>query len=99
MVVYTRIEEGEPLKLGIRSGNMEGNGQTTSGFDPSGWFKVDNFRIKKVSDENTSGIVTASSKDREWPSGTYDLTGRRVSRTAEQPRGTILIKNGKKIIK
>ena len=98
MTVYTDIEEGQPLKLGIRSGNMEGNGQTTSGFDPSGWFKVDNFRIKRVSGADSSGINGACLQHKEWPMDTYDISGRKVV-GEDEVHGTILIKNGKKIIK
>lgn len=98
MVVYTDIEEGEALKLGIRSGNMEGNGTTTTGFDPSGWFKADNFRIKKVSGKDGSGTGAVNTEERQWPVGTYDLTGRRVNPEAE-PAGTVLVREGKKYIK
>ncbi len=46
MVVYVDVAQGESLRLGIRSGNQRGNG--TNDGSNSGWFKCDNFRIKKV---------------------------------------------------
>lgn len=47
MEVYVTVAEGEDLKLGIRSGNKRNDGTTAT--DNAGWFKVDNFRIEKVS--------------------------------------------------
>ena len=46
MVVYVDVDEGDPLRLGIRSGNKHSDGTNDNG--NSGWFKVDYFRIKKV---------------------------------------------------
>lgn len=48
MVVYVDVAKDENLRFGIRSGNQRGNG--TSDGSNSGWFKCDNFRIKRVSE-------------------------------------------------
>ena len=50
MSVYVVVNEGESLQLGIKSSNRKNNGTTASGNDPTGWFKVDNFRIERVGD-------------------------------------------------
>ena len=47
MEVYVTVAKGEDLKLGIRTGNRRNDGTTAT--DNAGWFKVDNFRIEKVS--------------------------------------------------
>lgn len=56
MVVYTTIEEGQPLKIGIRTGGIKGDGTTAASANPAwGWFKVDYFRLTKL-DNIPSGI-------------------------------------------
>ena len=47
MTVYVEVAKGDDLKIGIRSGNRRNDGTTAT--DNAGWFKVDNFRIEKVS--------------------------------------------------
>lgn len=102
MTVYIDVEDGEDLRFGIRSGNMEGNGETTTGFDASGWFKVDHFRLKKVSDKTTGMVSEKLTVNSEKPSPTYDLQGRRVHSTLNSQSSTlnkgIYIQNGRKII-
>jgi hypothetical protein len=44
MSVDVEINAGDPLKIGVRSGNRLSNGQTSTGNE--GWFKVDDFRLK-----------------------------------------------------
>jgi len=49
MVVYTTIGTNEPLKIGIRTGGIKGDGSTAASANPAwGWFKVDYFRLAKV---------------------------------------------------
>lgn len=56
MVVYTTIEAGEDMKIGIRTGGIKGDGSTAPSSNPAwGWFKVDYFRLTKV-DETHTGI-------------------------------------------
>ena len=101
MMVCINVEEGEVLKLGIRSGNMEGNGETTTGFDASGWFKADHFRIKRVSEAGLLPIAHISNDSPwEWTGGVhasslYDLQGRRIKSRASKPKGIYIINNRK----
>lgn len=49
MVVYTTITKDEPLKIGIRTGGILGDGSPAAKVNPAyGWFKVDYFRLTKV---------------------------------------------------
>ena len=48
MQVYVTIAEGENLEFGIKTGNKKNDGTTAT--DNAGWFKVDYFRIERVSD-------------------------------------------------
>ena len=48
MEVFVRVEEGEDLSFGIKSSNRKNDGSKAS--DNAGWFKVDYFRIQRVSD-------------------------------------------------
>lgn len=53
MAVDVKINEGESLRIGIRSGNVLANGQIST--NNEGWFRVDNFRLKlKNSGSETS---------------------------------------------
>lgn len=60
MWVYTDISEGEDLTLGIRSGNYNPDGTPGTVFK-NGWFKVDYFRINKVTTDGiTSPVATGT---------------------------------------
>lgn len=61
MAVDVKINEGETLKIGVRSGNMLANGQISTSND--GWFKVDNFILKL----KNSGSETAVRNPNETP--------------------------------
>lgn len=62
MVVYTTIEAGEPLKIGIRTGGTKGDGTIAPSANPAwGWFKVDYFRLTKV-DNIPAGISNLEQK-------------------------------------
>jgi hypothetical protein len=53
MVVYATIEEGDSLKIGIRTGRIKGDGTAASNANPLwGWFKVDYFRLERVEIES-----------------------------------------------
>lgn len=54
MLVHVTINEGETLKVGIRSSNKLSNGAQAK--DNAGWFKVDDFRIEPDK-EDGSGVV------------------------------------------
>ena len=47
MQVYVTVGEGEDLEFGIKTGNKKNDGSTAT--DNAGWFKVDYFRIDRVS--------------------------------------------------
>ncbi|MDR1120414.1 MAG: glycosyl hydrolase 115 family protein [Dysgonamonadaceae bacterium] len=49
MTVYTVINEGDSLKIGVRTGRIKGDGTAAGNASPLwGWFKIDYFRIEKV---------------------------------------------------
>lgn len=52
MSVVVYINEGEDLKVGIKSSNKKANGSAAT--DNTGWFKVDNFRIDRLDREPES---------------------------------------------
>lgn len=53
MVVYTVIEAGDSLKLGIRTGGINSDGNVVAQANPfHGWFKVDYFRLTKLGEAN-----------------------------------------------
>lgn len=45
MQVETNVQEGETLRIGVRTSNQYKDGRRENGFE-SGWFKVDNFRLE-----------------------------------------------------
>lgn len=88
--LYVRVEvkEGEDLKLGIRSSRRANNGTTRT--DNNGWFKVDEFRLFKLSDSIQSKIVDVTSET-SVSNGIYDLTGRRYTTAEGLPSGLYII--------
>jgi uncharacterized protein YjdB len=49
MVVYVTIAEEDSLKIGIRTGNIKGDGSIAANANPLwGWFKTDYFRLTKL---------------------------------------------------
>ncbi len=63
MEVYIVVKNGEPLDLGIRSGNMRKDGTKGNNVDPSmyGCFHADNFTLTKVVDPAILSNATLSS--------------------------------------
>ena len=58
MAVMVTLEEGESLKLGIRSSNYKADGSRSTN-DSHGWFKVDHFRLQRIdAEEIPNGIRT-----------------------------------------
>ena len=81
MAVMVTLEEGESLKLGIRSSNYKADGSRSTN-DSHGWFKVDHFRLQRIdAEEIPNGIRTpkplTSTEDATGPC--YDLHGRRLA--------------------
>lgn len=92
MYVYVDVAEGEALRLGIRSGNLDKNGRPNSEHK-NGWFKVDFFRINKVASSDALISVPSNVSGQD----AYNLQGMRVyDRKGALPRG-IYIRDGKKI--
>lgn len=79
MSVMVTLEDGENLKLGIRSSNFKADG-TRSTNDSHGWFKVDHFRLQRIDakDEATSMRDEIRMTDGERPVALYDLQGRKL---------------------
>ena len=72
-----------PLTLGIR------------GTATAQWVVWDNFQLKYLGSDNSTGIQEAVTSQKEQDDTVYDLSGRRVMK----PSRGIYIKDGKKIIK
>ena len=99
MWVYVDLAEGEDLTLGIRADPRQSDGTRHSEYK-NGWFKVDYFRINKVSETDViSQLPTANSQQ---PTTIYDLQGRRITSStgAQHPilKKGIYIKDGRKVI-
>ena len=64
MIVYITITEGQPLKIGIRTGGLLGSGSFADGslIPMAGWFKVDYFRLTKVDATSASDATLQSVK-------------------------------------
>lgn len=97
MAVDVSIEEGQSLTIGIRSSCLKSDGTKAAANEPAGWFKVDNFRIERLSDESGDGmgsihpnLSACKKEDEAW----YRLSGQRQTR---HPHG-ISIRKGKKVL-
>lgn len=95
MQVEVELKEGENLTVGIRSSNRKSDGTIATSADGTGWFKVDNFRIESIDDEETAINSLPASPSFISPFGTYDLQGRAVS---HMQRGSMYIANGRKVV-
>ena len=96
--VIVTVNEGENLTVGVRSGSIKGDGTQVTGTNRTGKFRVDYFRIERLSEaDDPDGIgAVHSSQPIARSYGTYDLSGRRIENCKLQ-RG-IYIRNGKKVI-
>ncbi len=79
MAVMVTLQDGESLKLGIRSSNFKADG-TRSTNDSHGWFKVDHFRLQRIDakDDATSMRDEVREKMEEGSATLYDLQGRQI---------------------
>ena len=94
--VEVTIEEGEDLTLGIRSGSIKGDGTQAAGQNRTGKFRVDYFRIERISDDSEDAIpAIAAFTPRTALQGIYNLSGQKVK--GDLPKG-IYIRNGKKVV-
>lgn len=90
MSVIVTLEEGAPLRFGVRSSNLNARGATTS-ISETGAFAVDYWRLVRIGE--TTNLIPTLSKGEGEPAAVYDLSGRRVEKT----RKGIFIINGKKV--
>ena len=98
MSVFVLVKDGEDLEIGIRTSNRKNDGTIAQGNDPTGWFKVDNFRIERLD------IPTGISDIRNTQKATshyYNPQGQILNlnplKEYQQPKG-IYITKGKKFI-
>lgn len=98
--VEVTVEAGEDLTLGIRSGSLKGDGTQVTGSNRTGKFRVDYFRIERISDFDPDGIKPINGPQLAvHSSAVYNLNGQMMNgkRLNNLPKG-IYIRNGKKII-
>ena len=79
MSVMVTLQDGESLKLGIRSSNFKADGSRSTG-DSHGWFKVDHFRLQRIDAKEEPDGIGALPQHGSWE-GTYtlyDLQGRQL---------------------
>ena len=100
MSVFVIVNKGDSLQLGIRTSNNKGDGKKATGNDPTGWFKVDRFRIEKMPDV-TNGIGQVQVRKEVADDRIYSLNGVLMGRGAavrqRLPKG-VYISNGRKIV-
>jgi len=79
MSVMVTLQDGESLKLGIRSSNFKADGSRSTG-DSHGWFKVDHFRLQRIeAKEEPDGIgALPQHGSGEGTYTLYDLQGRQL---------------------
>ncbi len=79
MSVMVTLQDGESLKLGIRSSNFKADGSRSTG-DSHGWFKVDHFRLQRIdAKEEPDGIGALPQQGSgEGTYTLYDLQGRQL---------------------
>ena len=98
--VCVTVEQGEDLIIGVRSGSLKGDGTQPVGANRTGKFRVDYFRIERLSADDPDAIrLPLASYETLKPyeaHETYDLSGRRVP-DSHLPKG-IYIRNARKIV-
>ncbi len=100
MEVTVDIAEGEDLTIGIKTGNRKNNGTTAT--DNAGWFKVDFFRIHRLSQSGVDRLPGASD-EAPRSTGIYNLHGQQISpdssAAATLPAGIYIIDGRKTAIR
>ena len=79
MEVTVHVNTGETLTVGIRSVNMKSDGTVTTTADGTGWFKVDNFQIELIEDDETAINGLTPNPSLVERGAIYDLSGRKVA--------------------
>ncbi|MBQ4003545.1 MAG: hypothetical protein II600_06175, partial [Bacteroidaceae bacterium] len=94
MSVTLTLAEGEDLRFGIRSSNLNMRGATTA-INETGYFTTDYWRIVRLDD--TTGIdETAAESRKTATTDLYDLAGRKLKST---PGRGIYVVNGQKVVR
>lgn len=99
--VRVKIQEGDDLRLGIRSSCLKNDGSKAN--DNAGWFKLDEFRVFYNGPLENSGIEQTAADNHECAlSGVYDLTGRHLrdsNSTAGLPSGIYIVNGAKTAVR
>ena len=77
MSVMVTLQDGESLKLGIRSSNFKADGSRSTG-DSHGWFKVDHFRLQRIDAKEEPDGIGALPQHGEGTYTLYDLQGHQL---------------------
>lgn len=94
MSVTLTLAEGEDLRFGIRSSNLNMRGATTA-INETGYFTTDFWRIVRL--EDATGIDETAAKSRKTATtDIYDLAGRKLKST---PGRGIYVVNGQKVVR
>ena len=85
MEVTVEVAQGEDLTIGIKTGNMNNNGVRSTN-DNAGWFKVDFFRIHRISETTSVSEERRVKSEKSAASPVYDLQGRCLHSPLSSPR-------------
>ena len=98
MEVYVTVAEGEDLTIGIKTGNKRNNGVRSTS-DNAGWFKVDFFRIHKMSDGGQTTSIDAPRSPIKGYGGETAIYNLQGSKVHESLKRGVYIVNGRKFVK
>lgn len=89
MAVYVKINKGDSLKVGIRTGRIKGDGTiATNATSPWGWFKVDYFRLEKVETDTIVDPINPNDYTSYIVNPSFELKGEGVFNDGSTFRGT-----------
>ncbi len=90
MNVYFTLQQGDSLKIGIRSGNMnaEGNNGPNNSGNLRGWFKMDFFRLVKV---DPADLANADLANITLSAGTLEFSPETTTYHVVLPAGTTTV--------
>lgn len=88
MEVEVELAEGEDLTIGIKTGNKKNNGQVAT--DNAGWFKVDFFRIHRLTPSSVIPLISERTDNVKY----YSLSGTQISYADAMRPGVVIEKKG-----
>lgn len=89
MVVYTTIGENDSLKIGIRTGSVQGAGTVSPKANPMwGWIKTDYFRLTRI---DPAKAANASLSDITLSEGSLAFSSETMAYDVELPEGTATV--------